>query len=1061
MKATSEFTNLQIPIYCKDPMKNDTLPKGELRKRKRRYSPRLIATMEVEVPEEYLRKVPEEYWKYRKLFKGELDSGLPEHGPWDHEIPIKEGEQPKFFPIYNLNAEQLRELKAYIDENLKKGYIQPSTSPAGYPIFFVPKPNGKLRPCIDYRQLNEITIKNRYPLPLISELQDRLQGAQWFTALDLKGAYNLIRIKKGEEWKTAFRTRYGHYEYKVMPFGLTNAPASFQTMINHVLREHLDIFVVAYLDDILIFSKTEEEHREHVHKVLKALEEARMLVEPDKSYFHTKEVDFLGYTIKPGKICMQRKKIEAVLDWATPTTVTEVRGFLGFANFYRRFLKNYSKVVRPLTDLTKQEQEWKWTKECTEAFEEVKRQIASEPVLTIADPNKPFEIETDASDFALGAQLGQRDELGRLHPVSFMSKKLTGPELRYPLPDKELMAIVEALKDWRHLLIGAKHQILIRSDHKNLSSFTKKQDLNKRQARWTQELASYDFKIVHVKGTENGRADALSRKTEYFQKVPKETQTVLYQEQDGSLRQLAATYQVLYDTTWIHQLVQGYEQEQENIAKMAEQGQLRYEEPLWKRNNKVFVPEGICEELITRIHESPMHGHPGIHKTIKKIQQEYDTPNLKKHVKKVIERCNVCAKSKARRHRPYGELQPLPVPKKPWESVTMDFIVKLPESKDPATGTKYDSILVVVDRLTKYAYFIPFREATDATQLAYVFLRMVAANHHLPEEIITDRGSTFASKFWRSLMDQLGVDHKLSTAYHPQTDGQTERLNQIVETYLRMYLNWEQDNWVALLPTAQIAYNSSTVESTGTSPFYANYGIQPNTQYSPRNARTEVEKARLQAEKMRELHEELANQLQFVRERMARYANNRRIEGPTFRRGEKVYLATRNLRTNRPSAKLDFKYEGPFKIEKQVSPVNYELRLPEGSRLHPVFHVSLLEPATNDTPIQDTIEVQAEEEEYEVEKILDSEWKERQIKYLVKWKNYPNAENSWEPIENLTNCQGQLDQFHRRNPDRPQRGPTNQNPERPSPPRQRHPRTGGRQHTAGARSQRYRRPRGR
>ena len=248
-------------------------------------------------------------------------------------------------------------MKEYIDENLKKGYIQPSQSPAGYPIFFVPKPNGKLRPCIDYRQLNEITIKNRYPLPLISELQDRLQGAQYFTALELKGAYNLIRIKEGEEWKTAFRTRYGHFEYKVMPFGLTNAPAAFQTMINHVLRKYLDISVVAYLDDILIFSKTEDEHKEHVHQVLQALEEAKLLVEPDKSHFHTKEVDFLGYTIRPGEIRMQRKKIEAVLDWKTPTNVTEVCGFLGFANFYRRFLRNHSKTIKPLTDLTKQDQE--------------------------------------------------------------------------------------------------------------------------------------------------------------------------------------------------------------------------------------------------------------------------------------------------------------------------------------------------------------------------------------------------------------------------------------------------------------------------------------------------------------------------------------------------------------------------------------------------------------------------------------------------------------------------------------------------------------------------------
>ena len=608
------------------------------------------------------------------------------------------------------------------------------------------------------------------------------------------------------------------------------------------------------------------------------------------------------------------------------------------------------------------------------------------------------------------------------------------------------MAIVEALKDWRHLLIGAKHQILIRSDHKNLSSFTKKQDLNKRQARWTQELASYDFKIVHVKGTENGRADALSRKAEHFQKVPKETQTVLYQHNDGSLRQLAATYQVQHDPKWVEQLRQGYQDQQEEIRKWERQGKLRYEDPYWKRGDKVFVPEDTCKELVKQIHESPLHGHPGIRKTIQIIQQDYDTWHLKKHVQEIISQCDTCAKTKARRHKPYGELQPLPVPTRPWDAITMDFIVKLPESEDPATGVRHDSILVVVDRLTKYAYFLPFKEASNATQLAYTFLRMIAANHHLPEEIITDRGSVFASKFWKSLMDQLGVNHKLSTAYHPQTDGQTERVNQIIETYLRAYLNWEQNNWVSILPVAQIAYNRTPTESTGISPFYANYGIQPDTQFTPRGKQPVAQKAMLQADRLRELHERLVAQLQFIRQRMARYANRKRIEGPTFRRGEAVYLATKNLKTQRPSGKLDFKYEGPFEVIEQTSPVNYKLKLPTGSRLSPTFHVSLLEPAHPKTPLQETIHVEPEEQEYEVETILDSEWSNNELRYLIKWQGYEHAENTWEPLKNLTNCSEEIDQFYQRNPDRP-RAPDREslpNLTKTSPRGQRHRRTGGR-----------------
>jgi hypothetical protein len=302
--------------------------------------------------------IPDEYRKYDKLFQETLKTGLPEHSNYDHEIPLKEGTQPNFYKIYPLNEEKLKALQEYIDEHLAKGDIRPSTSLAGYPILFMPKKNGKLRLCVDYRQLNDITIKNRYPLPLISELRDRLTGAQWFTTLDLPGAYNLIRIKEGEEWKTAFRTRLGHYEYLVMPFGLTNAPASFQAMINDVLRPFLDNFVVVYLDDILIYSKTLEEYQQHVHQVLQALQDANLLVNPEKSIFHTQEALFLGHKIKPDTIEMEDAKVEAIATWPTPTTVKEIRGFLGFANYYRRFIKDFSEHATPLTNLTKKDNEF-------------------------------------------------------------------------------------------------------------------------------------------------------------------------------------------------------------------------------------------------------------------------------------------------------------------------------------------------------------------------------------------------------------------------------------------------------------------------------------------------------------------------------------------------------------------------------------------------------------------------------------------------------------------------------------------------------------------------------
>ena len=356
------------------------------------------------IPEEYLRQHP-------KLFKPELETGLPQHTEWDHEINLKPGAKLRYHKIYRHTEEELKILREYLEKEMGRNYIRPSISPAGYPTMFVPKKATKFgettqRLVVDYRELNNETTKNRYPLPLVSELQDRVRKAKWFSAIDLVGAYNLIRIKEGDEWKTAFRTRYGHFEYLVMPFGLTNAPATFQTMINHVLKEYLDQFVITYLDDILVYSETLEEHRIHVHKVLEKLEKANLLVSPEKSEFHKQEVDFLGFTITPGQIRMQKAKVQAVRDWPTPDNVKQVRGFLGFTNFYRRFIKNYGDLARPLTDLTKKGIPFKWNDKAKEAFQSLKKRILEEPILTEGDPDLPYEVETDASDFAIGEQLG-------------------------------------------------------------------------------------------------------------------------------------------------------------------------------------------------------------------------------------------------------------------------------------------------------------------------------------------------------------------------------------------------------------------------------------------------------------------------------------------------------------------------------------------------------------------------------------------------------------------------------------------------------------------------------
>ena len=442
--------------------------------------------------------VPVEYRKYTTLFKEDLpDEALPKHQPWDHTIPLVEGKQPTFGKIYPMNEEQSKTLRDYLDTNIKKGFIRESQSPAAYPMFFVPKKGGKLRPVIDYRQLNDITVKNRYPLPLIGEMMDTIQKANWFTTMDLRGAYNLIRMKEGEEWKTAFRTKYGLYEYTVMPFGLTNAPGTFQAFINNVLREHLDDFVVVYLDDILIFSKTREEHTRHVHKVLEKLEKADLRVEPEKSHWHKQEVPFLGFILKPGQILMDPEKVASIQKWPTPKNVKDIQSFLGFGNFYRRYIRNFSGITSPMTRLTKKDTPFEWGTEQQEAFEKLKECFTTAPVLVTFDPKKPITVETDASDYAIGACLSQPDENKKLHPAAFYSRTMSPAELNYDIHDKELLAIVAAFDQWKVYLEGPEYQVLVLSDHKNLTYFTTTKVLNRRQVRWWEELSKFNYRIVY------------------------------------------------------------------------------------------------------------------------------------------------------------------------------------------------------------------------------------------------------------------------------------------------------------------------------------------------------------------------------------------------------------------------------------------------------------------------------------------------------------------------------------------------------------------------------------
>ncbi|KAL3699317.1 hypothetical protein R1sor_017339 [Riccia sorocarpa] len=426
-----------------------------------------------QVPE-YLRSVVH---NFMDVFPEDLPAGLPPKRRIDHKIEVIPGSTPPCKAPYRLAPHELEECKAQIEEMLEKGFIQPSVSPYGAPVLFVKKKDESLRMCIDYRALNQQTVKNKYPLPRMDDLFDQLRGAKYFTKLDLRSGYNQIRIADEDVPKTAFRTRYGHFEYLVMPFGLTNAPATFMGLMNDIFRPYLDKSVIVFLDDILVYSRTVAEHQRHLQQVLQVLRDNQLYAKLSKCEFGKTEVDYLGHRVSAKGIQVMEEKVEAIQRWSAPQDQTQLKSFLGLTGFYRRFVRRFAQISQPLTLLLGKGKTWQWGTSQEIAFEALKDALLHAPILKWYDPRKPIKVATDASGSAVGAVLQQEWEDG-WHPVAYFSRKLLPAERNYHTTEREELAIVLATKHWKHYL-GDK-AFVVETDHKPLVYLETQKDLSKR-----------------------------------------------------------------------------------------------------------------------------------------------------------------------------------------------------------------------------------------------------------------------------------------------------------------------------------------------------------------------------------------------------------------------------------------------------------------------------------------------------------------------------------------------------------------------------------------------------
>lgn len=1009
--------------------------------------------------------VPEEYHDFLDVFSPEKAKELPPHREkWDHRIRLKEGAQlPRTESLRRLAPDELTALKDYITENLNRAWITPSTSEYASPVLFVKKPNGGIRFCVDYRGLNNVTKKNQYPLPLIDETIAKVVKAKIFTKFDIIQAFHRIRMATEEDEElSTFTCRFGTYKYRVLPFGLSGGPSTYQQFMNDNFLD-FEAFVSCYIDDLIVFSNSVKEHKAHVRLVLERLRRMGIQVDILKTEFFTTEVRYLGLIITTNGVKMDPRKVEIIKNWPKPKNggdTRAIRRFIGFVNFYRRFILSFSKICRPLINLLKKESPAVWDASCDEAFERIQKEVSKEPTMAHFEASKESFVECDASDAAVGGILSQLNVQGDLQPVAFFSKSLGPAERNYAIYDKEMLAIIRCFEEWKPELMsaGPDTPIQVLTDHKSLEYFMSTKQLTRRQARWAELLSQYNFKITFRPGAKNGKADLLTRHVHEDEvsraKLDPHLQQVLLkpenisQEVKDDVGMVVATFEAPSQT--LEEYVQEanrasarFEEIRQELATPTGKDKLHgyklelcaEREGLVFYESKLLVPESGLTRVISVIHSGREVGHAGVAKTIKAIEATYAFTHMERLVRQYCRNCQDCLRAKPVLRAPAGLLQPLPIPEMPWMDISVDFVVFLPPTK-----RKNNAMMVVVDRLSKERHYIPCSAGNEekgmsAEATAQMFYTYVWRLHGLPATIVSDRGSQFVNRFWEHLCEILQIKAKLSTAWHPESDGQTEIANKEMERYLRTFVTYYQDDWDTLSPSAEFAINASVSESTKMSPFMATRGFQPRMSFNseklaqePKTARERLAfgPAKAIALPMKDIWDWTKAWMAASQAKQKHYADQHRRDEPTIAVGDLVWLSMKNIKTERPCKKFDSKWEGPFEVLEKVGSVSFKLKLPVSMHIHPVFHQSLIAKHANDPlpgqeyPMPGPIRVE-EEDEWEVEEILDvKKSRGRGGKVLVRasWVGHP-PDLTYYSSENFEKSPEYLHEYYERNPTKP------------------------------------------
>ncbi len=1012
-----------------------------------------------------------EYHDFLDVFFHELMNILSERRLYDHKIQLQKSKTSIFESLYDMSQDELRILKKYLKNNLIKDFIQVSSFFAISLILFVKKSSEELRFCVNYRDLNVMTVKNRYSLFLIQETLDWLIKIKYYIKLNIIAVFNKLRMTYEDEWKIAFRTCYDLYEYNVLLFELTNESSSFQNFINDTLHDFLNVFCIAYMNDILIYSNSKKKHTQHVHQILKRLRVVELQIDIEKCEFSVIEIKYLSLIIITYEIKMNFEKINVIMNWAASRDVKDVQSFLSFINFYRRFIKKFFKLIDSLTVLIRKDQSFNWTQKCQFIFNRLKQTFITVSILMHYNSNLFVTVKINVFDYVVIEVMSQRDDNEQLRSVIYFSFKMLLAECNYEIYDKKLLAIIRAFEKWRFELKDTLDLVEIIFDHKNLEYFMSIKLLSRRQVRWSEFLSRFNFKIVYRSSELNTRVDALTRRSEdlflnernsrrehQWQIVLKsknlkiqvlinvlddsdsealkssdsKSESVISEQSESSEKmsmneleeQLFAVY---FNDEWVQIVITALRDNQRKLKEFSlAKCTLRGDRVYYRDRLLIFEDEKLRLRLLQLSHDTSIANYSERVKIYEILSRHYYWFKMIKTVARFVHNCHLCSRVKISREKYQKALKSLDVLNRRWKDIVMNFIMTVSESKNLNENSTIN-ILIVVNKLSKQVHYEPMSEIT-ALDTARVFYHAIWKHHELSDSIVSNRETQFVSHFWNELCTRLKIQVRLSTAFHSETNDQIKNINDVLKQYLRVFVFFMQNDWAAWLSSAEFVINNHFFESTQCTSFLANFEQHSRMRLKSKKTQKNVIEHSEQihvdlfVQKMNQINEILREQMILAQAYQKQFANVHRQHALKYAINDMIWLDARNLMIHQLSKKLSNKFERSFRIIKIVSSHSYQLELLNDWFCFDVFHTYLLHFVINNFLSEQislasfSIVFVEEVLSWEMNEILNFRIKNSQLEYLIKWTEI--EENSWVKFANVMNVIEVMNVYHARNLDR-------------------------------------------